>query len=150
VNRVIADVRNLIEADARAEGIGTVVHYADGLPAVHGDALQLQQVLLNLTRNAVDAMCGGPHTRGDIVVATGLARDRRVRITVTDKGPGVSKTLGENIFHPFVTTKGDGLGIGLAISRSIVQAYGGTLSFSDNPDGGTIFTIDLPAAGDGT
>lgn len=149
VNRVIADIRNLIEADARAVGIGAVLRYGDALPPVRADALQLQQVVLNLTRNALDAMRGGFRAHGDVTVETVRAADGGARIAVTDQGPGVPKTLADNIFHPFVTTKEDGLGVGLAISRTIIQAHGGTLSFGDNPGGGAIFTIDLPAAGDG-
>jgi C4-dicarboxylate-specific signal transduction histidine kinase len=68
-----------------------------------------------------------------------------VRITVTDHGHGVSPQLGENIFHPFVTTKRDGLGVGLAISRTIVQSYEGSLTYADNPNGGAVFSIELPA-----
>ena len=66
-----------------------------------------------------------------------------LRVTVTDHGPGVSRSLGNDVFHPFVTTKKHGLGVGLAISRTIIQAYGGTLSFSDNPEGGAVFALDL-------
>ena len=68
-----------------------------------------------------------------------------VRITVTDHGHGVSRQLGENIFHPFVTTKREGLGVGLAISRTIIQSYEGSLTYADNPEGGAIFSIELPA-----
>jgi two-component system sensor histidine kinase DctS len=64
---------------------------------------------------------------------------------VTDHGHGVSRQLGDNIFHPFVTTKRDGLGVGLAISKTIVQSYDGSLTYSDNPAGGAVFTIELPA-----
>jgi two-component system sensor kinase FixL len=149
VNQAIGDVWELIEADTRAEGISAIVRYADGLPPVRADGLQLQQVLLNLTHNAVDAMAGGLQSDGVIVVETSRGPDDLVCISVTDRGPGVSKSLGENIFHPFVTTKTGGIGVGLAISRSIVQAYGGHLSFRDNPQGGAIFTIYLHAAGDG-
>jgi two-component system sensor kinase FixL len=67
-----------------------------------------------------------------------------VRIGVTDHGHGVSAQLGENIFHPFVTTKRDGLGVGLAISNTIVQSFGGTLGYSENPAGGAIFMVELP------
>ena len=67
-----------------------------------------------------------------------------MRINVADRGPGVARQLGENIFHPFVTTKRDGLGVGLAISRTIVQSYGGSLSYRDNPGGGAIFVVELP------
>jgi two-component system sensor kinase FixL len=149
VNRAIADVWELIEADTRAQGMTAVVRYADGLPPVRADAMQLQQVLLNLTHNAVDAMAEGLQSDGAVVVETSRGPEDLVCISVTDRGPGVSQSLGDNIFHPFVTTKSGGIGIGLAISRSIVQAYGGRLSFRDNPQGGAIFTVSLHAASDG-
>jgi two-component system sensor kinase FixL len=144
VNRVIADVMTLIEADAHSEGIPVSIQAADDLPRVRADAVQLQQVLLNLTRNSVDAMRGGLGKERGIVVSTERAEGGGVRIRVTDHGHGVARQLGENIFHPFVTTKRDGLGVGLAISKTIVQSYGGELSYSDNPRGGTIFQIELP------
>ena len=145
VNRVVADVLTLIEADARSEGIAVDVRTGGGLPHVRADGIQLQQVLLNLTRNSVDAMRGGLGKERGIVIATEPDERGGVRIIVTDHGHGVSPQLGENIFHPFVTTKGDGLGVGLAISRTIVQSYGGNLTYADNPAGGSIFTIELPA-----
>jgi two-component system sensor kinase FixL len=145
VNRVVAGVMTLIEADARSEGIAVDVHKRDDLPAVRADALQLQQVLLNLTRNSVDAMRGGIGKERGIIIATERGEHGGVRVTVTDHGHGVSPQLGDNIFHPFITTKRDGLGVGLAISRTIVQSYGGTLTYADNPAGGSIFTIELPA-----
>jgi C4-dicarboxylate-specific signal transduction histidine kinase len=141
---VIADVMTLIEADASSESIRVHVRIADGLAPVRADAGQLQQVLLNLTRNAVDAMRRAAGKERGIIIAADAAESERVRITVTDHGHGVSPQLGENIFHPFITTKRDGLGVGLAISRTIVQSYGGTLTYADNPVGGSIFTIELP------
>ncbi|HLF13192.1 MAG TPA: PAS domain S-box protein [Gammaproteobacteria bacterium] len=149
VNQVVADVMNLIEADAHAEGIRVSTRYEDDLPEVLGDAVQLQQVLLNLTRNSVDAMRDGVHKARGIHIATGRSPLNGVRITVTDHGHGVSRQLGDHIFHPFVTTKREGLGVGLAISRTIVQSHGGSLSYSDNPEGGSIFVIDLPRAEQG-
>ena len=145
VNRVVRDVLNLIEADAHAEGIPVRVAAAEGLPTVRADAVQLQQVLLNLTRNSVDAMRGGLGKERGIAIATERGERGGVRITVTDHGHGVSRQLGENIFHPFVTTKRDGLGVGLAISRTIVQSYDGSLTYTANPVGGAIFCIELPA-----
>ncbi|HVY64164.1 MAG TPA: PAS domain S-box protein [Gammaproteobacteria bacterium] len=145
VNRVVRDVMNLIEADAHAEGIPVRVEAAEGLPSVRADAVQLQQVLLNLTRNSVDAMRGGLAKDRGITIATQRNERGGVRITVTDHGHGVSRQLGDNIFHPFVTTKREGLGVGLAISRTIVQSYDGSLTYTDNPVGGAIFSIDLPA-----
>jgi two-component system sensor kinase FixL len=145
VNRVIADVMSLIEADARSAGIPVHVSTEPRLPKVRADAVQLQQVLLNLTRNSVDAMRDGLAKERGIVIATGRGERGGVRITVTDHGHGVSPRLGDDIFHPFVTTKRDGLGVGLAISKTIVESHGGTLSYADNPVGGSIFSIELPA-----
>jgi len=145
VNRVVEDVLNLIEVDAHSEGIPVHVRAAARLPRVRADAVQLQQVLLNLTRNSVDAMRGGAGKERGIIIATELTEDGCVCVRVIDHGPGVSPQLGENIFHPFVTTKRDGLGVGLAISKTIVQSYGGTLGYSENPAGGAVFTVELPA-----
>ena len=148
VNGVIGDVMSLIEADAHSEGIPVHVAAGQGLPRVRADALQLQQVLLNLTRNSVDAMRGGLGKERGIIIATETSTNGAVRITVTDHGHGVPRQLGEHVFHPFVTTKSDGLGVGLAISKTIVESYGGSLSYSDNPRGGSIFTIELPPGED--
>ena len=145
VNRVVDDVMSLIEADARSEGIPVHVRKGVGLPNVRADAVQIQQVLLNLTRNSVDAMRDGLAKARGIVVVTERAERGGVRIAVTDHGHGVSPQLADDIFHPFVTTKRDGLGVGLAISKTIVESYGGTLSYADNPVGGSIFSIELPA-----
>jgi two-component system sensor kinase FixL len=144
VNRVIEDVMSLIEADARSEGIPVHVNAGEGLPKVRADAVQLQQVLLNLTRNSVDAMRGGLGKERGIIIATERSERGGVRIAVTDHGHGVSRQLGDNVFHPFVTTKRDGLGVGLAISRTIIQACNGSLTYSDNPRGGAIFSVELP------
>ena len=145
VNRVVDDVLNLIEVDAHSEGIPVHLRVAARLPRVRADAVQLQQVLLNLTRNSVDAMRGGVGKERGIIIATELADGGGVCIRVIDHGHGVSPQLGGNIFHPFVTTKRDGLGVGLAISKTIVQSYGGTLGYSENPAGGAVFTVELPA-----
>ncbi len=85
-----------------------------------------------------------------IEVATAHGDDDSVTISVADHGPGVSPQLGDNIFHPFVTTKREGLGVGLAISRTIVQSFGGSLTYRDNPAGGAVFTVVLPVAKEGS
>jgi two-component system sensor kinase FixL len=144
VNAVVSNVMDLVLADAHAEGIRVTTRYAEELRAVRANAVQLQQVLLNLTRNSVDAMRASGRKDEGIVIRTEPSDVGGVRIVVTDHGSGVSGQLGENIFHPFVTTKRDGLGVGLAISRTIVQSYGGTLSYRDNPAGGAVFVIELP------
>ena len=148
VNAVVRDIMNLVNADAHAEGIRVTTKYGNDLAAVRGNAIQLQQVLLNLTRNAVDAMRGTLNKDLGIEIETQRASDGGVKITVADHGPGVSSHLGDAIFHPFVTTKREGLGVGLAISRTIVQSCGGTLTYRDNPAGGAVFAVDLPSAKD--
>ncbi len=146
VNAAVRDIMNLVNADAHAEGIRVTTRYANDLAVVRGNATQLQQVLLNLTRNAVDAMRGTLRKDLGIAIETRKGTDGGVTITVTDHGPGVSSHLGDAIFHPFVTTKRDGLGVGLAISRTIVQSCGGSLTYRANPAGGAVFAVDLPSA----
>jgi len=146
VNAVVRDIMNLVNADAHAEGIRVTTRYADDLAVVRGNAIQLQQVLLNLTRNAVDAMRGTLRKDLGIKIETQRGANGGVTITVADHGSGVSSHLGDAIFHPFVTTKREGLGVGLAISRTIVQSCGGTLTYRDNPAGGAVFAVDLPSA----
>jgi two-component system sensor histidine kinase DctS len=120
------------------------------LPTVEGNAIQLQQVLLNLTRNAVDAMQTSARKARGIRIATCSGHKGEVSFEVRDHGTGVSSRLGQAIFDPFVTTKAEGLGVGLAISRTIVQNHGGKLSYSDNPEGGAVFTVSLPAGTEGS
>ncbi len=144
INEVVDNVLNLIEADARAEGIPLTTEYAPDLPPVTGDAVQLQQVLLNLTRNAVDSMRAGLHKEQGIRIRTGRIDNQTVRVVVIDHGHGVPPQLAGSIFHPFVTTKREGLGVGLAVSRTIVQAHGGELYYRANPEGGSIFGFSLP------
>jgi two-component system sensor kinase FixL len=142
----------LIEADARMEGIVVRVRCTPDLPTVYGDVIQLQQVLINLTRNAVDAMKGSPGRALGIDIQVEPENDREggVLISVIDHGAGIPAHLQESIFHPFVTTKADGLGVGLAISRTIINAHGGEISCQPNPDGGTIFKVFLPVADAGS
>ncbi|HVN35512.1 MAG TPA: PAS domain S-box protein [Casimicrobiaceae bacterium] len=144
VNRAVVDVLNLIEADAHAEGIRVALRLGTDLPLVRANAVQLQQVILNLTRNAVDAMREASSKDRGIEVVTERTAGGGIRISVADHGPGVPRQLGDNIFHPFVTTKREGLGVGLAISRTIVQSCGGSLAYRDNPGGGAIFVVELP------
>ena len=143
-NEIVSSTLNLIEADGHAEGIPIETDLADGLPQVNGDLIQLQQVLLNLTRNAVDAMHDGVDKSRGIVVRS-RANAEQIEISVVDHGPGVPPDLEESIFLPFVTTKRDGLGVGLAISRTIVTSHDGELFCHRNPVGGAVFGFRLPA-----
>ena len=145
LNEAIRGVTSMINADAKASGIVVRYELDSGDPPVLGDTVQLQQVILNLTRNAVDAMKKGHRKTKGILVRTEQVNGS-VRLSVTDHGHGVSQQLKESIFHPFVTTKADGLGVGLAISRTIIGAHDGVLSYDENLGGGSIFSFSLPIA----
>ncbi len=145
LNDLVLSTLNLVEADARAEGIPILTDLAEDLPHISGDLIQLQQVLMNLTRNAVDAMRDGPNKDDGILIRTRRLSEREVQVSVLDHGPGVPPQLEKSIFLPFVTTKRDGLGVGLAISRTIIRAHDGELFCRRNPIGGAIFGFNLPA-----
>ena len=148
VGGLLRDVALLVHSDAVARGIHVSHVIDDGLPPVRGDKVQFQQVLLNLLLNAFDAVgeCGAP----DRVVAlfAQLDREGMVRIAVCDRGHGLAADKLECIFKPFVTSKPQGLGLGLSISRSIVQMHGGRLWAETNPDQGMTFYIAFPASRD--
>ena len=109
-----------------------------------GDRIQIQQVLVNLIRNAADAMAAHGAERRDLLISTQMARDNLIEIAVRDSGPGVAPEMLERLFSPFATTKREGLGFGLPISRRIIEAHGGVLSAESAPDGGAIFRFTLP------
>ena len=142
---VEALLRGALEvASVRAEADGTPL-IVGPLPdlAVIGDASRLEQVLVNLLQNALDAVAGRPARRVEVSVS---AEGERVGIEVRDDGPGIPEAVRGQIFEPFFTTKTDGLGLGLAISRGIVEECGGALSVRDAPGGGTVFRVDLVRA----
>jgi len=105
------------------------------------DPMQLQQVFLNLLINALDAMPDG----GTLRIRSGFnAEDAAIRIEIADTGTGVDPQHAQKIFQPFFTTKHGGTGLGLAVSRQLIEQHGGTLSVADNPGGGAVFVIRLP------
>jgi two-component system, LuxR family, sensor kinase FixL len=112
---------------------------------VLADKVQVQQVLINLMRNAIDAM-EASHRR-ELVVSTGKADDDMVTVSVADTGTGVAEEVAPHLFQPFVTTKRKGMGVGLSISRTIVEAHGGEIWLEPNPEGGTVFHFTLRAVG---
>jgi two-component system sensor kinase FixL len=110
---------------------------------VMADKVQIQQVVLNLIRNAIEAM--QDVERRELTIATAALANEMVEISVTDTGAGIAPEVAAQLFHPFVTTKPNGMGVGLSISRTIVEAHGGRLWADPNPDGGTIFRLTLRA-----
>jgi two-component system sensor kinase FixL len=108
--------------------------------------VEIQQVVLNLVRNAIEALESVPPERRDITLRTAEGPEETVEISVTDTGPGVDQKIVDRLFAPFVTTKPAGAGLGLAISRSIVEAHKGTLRYRPDGAGGACFMLRLPHA----
>ncbi|MEA2989308.1 MAG: two-component system, LuxR family, sensor kinase FixL [Alphaproteobacteria bacterium] len=140
----------VLEASALAQTgsgmLGTQIRYDfdPGVSIVLANRIQIQQVLVNLIRNALEAMAHTERPALDLTTR-GLAGDM-VEIAVADSGPGISAEVAARLFEPFISTKPDGMGLGLSICRSIVEAHGGELGSEPNPTGGTIFRFTLPAA----
>lgn len=145
-NELIQEILPLVEMDCRSHEVDLRLKFQSDLPRVQVDGIQLQQVLLNLTRNAVEAMNAcAPEVRR-LVIRTEALGDDEVGLAVEDAGPGVPDTMLEQLFEPFFTTKPEGMGLGLSLSRSIIEAHGGTLRYDSHPSGGSIFRIRLPTA----
>jgi signal transduction histidine kinase len=148
IEPVVRDALAIGHSAIAASGVDVQTHIAAGLPLVHGDAVQILQVVLNLVVNGCEAMhtCPRPERRLRLHV---VPVDGHVDIAVTDRGVGLPAGLEHRLFDPFFTTKDAGLGLGLAISRSIATAHGGRLQARNNPDGGATFELRLPVAGVG-
>jgi len=106
------------------------------------DKVQVQQVLLNLIRNAIEAMEQSP--RRDLLIASSARDGELVEVSVADSGPGIAAEISAQLFQPFVTTKRYGMGVGLSISRSIVEGHGGQITAEENQGGGTVFRFTMP------
>ena len=145
VNAVVMEAAELALSDPTARGVAFVGDLADDLPPAPLNRIQIQQVVVNLIRNAVQAMEGAPVRR--VTLATAATPDGAIEIAVGDTGSGLDDALKERLFEPFVTTKSKGLGLGLAICRSIIEAHDGRLWATDAPGGGTEFRFTLPAGG---
>ena len=146
VNELIGAVLRLIAPSAQRRKISLKTALSD-LPLVHGDPIHLQQVLLNLILNAMDAMVGAPEGQRALAVSTSTDGAGGVIVAVRDSGHGVPPALLLRIFDSFVTTKKDGMGLGLSIARSLVEAHGGRIAAENNPEGGATFRFTLPADG---
>jgi PAS domain S-box-containing protein len=142
MNQIARDTVALVDHDARVQDIAVDLALAPALPVVQGERVLLEQVVFNLVRNAMDAVLAGTGARR--VTLRTRSDAQQVYVEVFDTGPGVDPALGDQIFDSFVTGRQGGLGMGLAISRSIVEAHGGQLRYAACPEGGTVFSFSLP------
>jgi signal transduction histidine kinase len=144
INAAIREVIELTHTEVVKNSISLRTELADGLLIVQGDRVQLQQVILNLIINAIEAMGVSEGTR-ELLIGTGKDGSRSVLVRIADSGPGLAAATLERLFQPFYTTKPNGLGLGLSICRSIVEAHGGRLWVTTNVPRGAIFQLTLPA-----
>jgi PAS domain S-box-containing protein len=141
---IAADVLALVNHEAQRKQVELRSHLNPSLPPVAADRVQLQQVLLNLAMNAIEAMGEIAGSTRELKLETEVL-EKSVLVTVSDSGPGINAMQAEQIFKPFHTTKAGGMGMGLAISRSIIESHGGKLWAEPNEHGGAVFKFTLPA-----
>ncbi len=141
INKLVEEASALALVGARDEGVRPIFRFDTRLGPVHVEKVQIQQVLVNLIRNAIEAMHGCE--RRELLVKTESADDGMVEVSVADTGTGLSEEIVARLFQPFVTTKPTGMGVGLSISKRIVEAHGGEMWAEPNPQGGARFRFTL-------
>jgi C4-dicarboxylate-specific signal transduction histidine kinase len=146
LNEVVADALRLVDGESRRRGIEVETELSAVLPAVRGDKTQLQQVLLNLVLNGMEAMAESSAAKRRLTVQTAGDPNEETEVVVTDTGPGISPDRLPRLFDPFYTTKEYGMGLGLSIARSIIESHGGRIWAEKNTDGGAAFRFTLPNA----
>jgi len=146
IRAMIEEITPLAQLDANANGVRLTINLSDELPDVTVDGIQIQQVVLNLLRNGVDAMAEVPGDQRSLTLNAYCESPQTVRVDISDRGHGVSDEVQEKLFTPFFTTKEWGMGMGLAISRSIITAHGGKLDCMNNADAGATFFFTLPTS----
>jgi C4-dicarboxylate-specific signal transduction histidine kinase len=146
LHEVIRAVLTTLEPEIKRHVVKVQTHMPDDLPTVCADRVMIEQVVHNLTKNAVEAMQTQTGVKHLLYIEASAVREGTVEIRVRDNGPGLSGQARDQIFSPFFSTKSDGLGIGLNICRSLVEYHGGSLVFSNNASGGSTFSFTLPVA----
>jgi two-component system, LuxR family, sensor kinase FixL len=146
VNPVIMELTDLIQSDAKHNAVRYRFEAGLGLPRVLIDRPQIQQLVLNLVRNSIEALAEMPPESREVIVRTTRNTNGDVEVGVSDHGPGISASIVPYLFTPFCTSKTAGTGLGLAMSRTIASANGGRLAYQPNLPCGACFTLTLPAA----
>ena len=144
LNDAISAAVQFIGPEAIKRGVAVNTNLVQGAPLVRADKIQLQQVLLNLALNGMDAMANGVSGSRTLSIETALPSESEVEVSVSDSGPGIPLGNLNKVFDTFYTTKTDGTGLGLSISRTIVETYGGEIRAENRPEGGAIFRFTLP------
>jgi two-component system sensor kinase FixL len=145
INQILDQTLGLALVDAKVRGVRTTVLLAPDLKPVLVDKIQIGQVIINVVRNAIEAMEGAADR--SLAISTTVGPDLGwIEVKIADSGPGLSPQIKERLFQPFVTTKAAGMGIGLSICRDIIDTHGGTLVAEPNEPNGTVFVIRLPVA----
>jgi two-component system sensor kinase FixL len=144
ISALMADLAVLAEADARVHKTQITFDLAEGLPQIRADHAQLQQMILSLVRNAIEALESVASSNRRVIVRTGRFRDSHIELSVSDNGPGVDPTIVERLFAPFVSTKASGTGLGLSISETIARAHGGTIGYRPAEPTGACFFVHIP------
>jgi signal transduction histidine kinase len=148
LNAVVREVAALVQADFAAAGVALTLDLARDLPLIMGDRIQLEQVVLNLLANGLEALKDLSGNVRTVQVITRKEDDGGVGLTVRDSGPGLSPEIRSRLFEPFFTSKARGMGLGLAVGKSIIEAHGGRIWAEPQQDGGAAFRFRLPAAGE--
>ena len=146
VNEAVREVSLLTAGEAKANNVAVRTEFAAGLPKVRGDRIQLQQVILNLVLNAIQAIGASEEGPRDVLIKTQVAENHFVSVEVRDTGPGMDPEKASHAFEAFYTTKSGGLGMGLSICRSIVEAHDGTISIMPNDPRGLTVSLAFPGA----
>ena len=144
INRMVEEVTSFSRSELEQRHVQLVLELSEDLPPVSGDSVQIQQVIMNLLRNGLEAMQNTPEQGRRMIITTLRHGDDTVQVGVSDCGEGIPIAYSDKVFRtPFFTTKPEGLGMGLAISRSIVQSHGGRLWLSGNPERAAVRSISL-------
>ena len=147
INELIAEVLQILRTDLEGHGISVRTHFDAGLPSIVGHRVQLQEVMLNIVQNSIDAMKMTNGRQRLLEIGTGKPDQNTIAISVSDSGPGIEPNKISNVFEAFTSTKPGGMGLGLAISHLVIERHGGKISASQSASGGACVVIQLPIDG---